>query len=817
MEEIDESKVLFHSSVLTDLHSKFTPHRGQVPIGKALFNENKKRIFIECGRKFGKQIDIDEQILTPSGFVRYGDLKVGDVVYDENGKKQFVTYLSEINYSPEAYRVHFCNGSYIDACAEHRWATYTKLDRRAINRKDIGDYHNRKPTIRTTKEIFETQMHGKEFNHSIPYCKPIEMNKKEYLIDPYVLGCWLGDGHAHGARITSADEEILNEFRSRYGLTHYSNYDYGILSNFVTDLKKLNLLKNKHIPPEYLLGSIEQRLALLQGLMDTDGTIDKLGRVCTFDSTNKNLADGVEFLVSSLGMKCNRLEKIGKLKGVEHKKCYRVNFKALMPVFRLKRKLERITPSKKSEHHTIIKVEKIESKPMRCISVSGNSKLYLIGKSLIPTHNTEIVLYCLYRWCLLYPNSYCYYIAPFKDQIKDLVWANGRLPYFLSEDLMKKYGITINNTDFRVIFSNGSFIKCDGADNYEKGRGYSATGLVVYDEFKDHNPKFHDGFEPNLAITDAPLIFIGTPPDSSEPQFDRWCSIADEVNESPVGYFINRPSMTNPHVSKEYFIRKRAELVKKGELWKWQKEYEAKRVRAAGNNIFPMLDRRKHVRQYDDLVKTIRMSYKHWDFFASFDPGSAKCFAVTIGAVNRYSKQVLILDEIYATKLEEARVSHIVPLAVSKMRDIHPIQEDWYCVYDYAATWFMNEVQGQYADELNVHPCQKDLKNKENKLSLIKDMLLKGFFILSDRCEKTFWEMEKYATDENGKIPKEDDHAIDTVRYLLNAANYHQVPVDEPLSEKELYKDRVGFRLNSDPSLEEDDLYGNINSDLFYR
>jgi hypothetical protein len=77
---------------------------------------------------------------------------------------------------------------------------------------------------------------------------------------------------------------------------------------------------------------------------------------------------------------------------------------------------------------------------------------------------TEIVLYCLYRWAMLYPNSYCYYIAPYKDQIKDLIWANGRLPYFLPESMMKKYGITINNSDFRVIFGNGSFIRCDGAD-----------------------------------------------------------------------------------------------------------------------------------------------------------------------------------------------------------------------------------------------------------------------------------------------------------------------------------------------------------------
>jgi hypothetical protein len=450
----------------------------------------------------------------------------------------------------------------------------------------------------------------------------------------------------------------------------------------------------------------------------------------------------------------------------------------------------------------------------KAIFMEGKKRIFIeCGRKF---GKTEIVLYCLYRWALLYPNSYCYYIAPYKDQIKDLIWANGRLPYFLSDDLMKKYGITINNSDFRVIFGNGSFIRCDGADNYEKGRGYSATGLCVYDEFKDHNPKFHEGFEPNLAITDAPLIFIGTPPSSDENGFDRWCSVADEVQESEIGYYINRPSMTNPHVSKDYFIRKEKELRALGEYWRFQKEYLAMRVRGSGRSIFPMLSK-KSVKSYGDMIASIRMSHKHWDWFASFDPGSAKCFAVVIGAVNRYSKQVYILDEIYATKQEDTYVSNIIPNSIMKMRELHPILEDWFCVYDYAATWFMNEVQSQYSEEINVHPCQKDLKNKENKLSLIKDMLLKGFLLMSDRCEKLYWEMEKYSTDENGKIPKEDDHAIDALRYLLNAANYHQVPADAPLPEQELYPDIRAFRKESDPTLkDEEDLYDSITDSLFH-
>jgi hypothetical protein len=434
---------------------------------------------------------------------------------------------------------------------------------------------------------------------------------------------------------------------------------------------------------------------------------------------------------------------------------------------------------------------------------------------------TDLLIYCLYRTSLLTNDVFSYYIAPFKDQVRDLVWSNHRLPYFFPKKLMDKYGIVINNSEFRVSFGNGSFIKADGADNFEKGRGYSATGIAVYDEFKDHNPKFHDGFEPNLAITDAPLMIIGTPPDASEGSFKRWCSIADEVANSPVGFYLNMPSATNPFVSKEFFARKEKELKAKGEYWRWQKEYLAMRVRASGNNIFPMLDRDKHYMSYKCMMTEIGIYPKQWDFYGGFDPGSAKCFAFLAVAINRSSKKILVFDQIYATKLADCRVSSIVPLAVSKMRDIIPHHDSWSCVYDYAATWFANEVQTpEYIDMLTLTPCTKDLKNKENKLSLIKEILLKGgMFYMSERCIQDdsglYWEMEKYATDDNGRIPKEDDHAIDTLRYILNSASFYSMEDAPPLEEQDLYPDRRGFRPHNDYSMKEEGMYGDIDSDLF--
>lgn len=432
---------------------------------------------------------------------------------------------------------------------------------------------------------------------------------------------------------------------------------------------------------------------------------------------------------------------------------------------------------------------------------------------------TDFLIYSLYRWCLLYPNSWSYYFAPFQDQIKDLVWENGRMPYFLPDKLMKKYGIEINNTDKRVSFGcNGSFIKCEGADNHQKARGYSATGLCVYDEQKDIHPEFHGGFEPNLAITDAPLMMVGTPPSEDEGDVcERWITMENEVKNSPVGFFINKPSMTNPHISQDFFIRKKKELIDKGEEWLWRKEYLAEIVNAGSSAIFPMLDKEKHVSSYDEMKKEILDNHDDWEFYISFDPGSATVFGVLLAALHKFSKKVYFLDEIYADNFATNSAGIVVAQARAKMFEIMPEVDRWHGVYDYAATWFLNEYQTNYDFGLFLHRCEKDLKNKENKLSLIKDMLLGGFYIMSDRCVKLLWEMKSYKTDEHGRIKKVNDHLIDDSRYILNAMNYDKVPSERPLTEAQSRPDARKVLIHNDEEMfiNNEDVYASFDSELY--
>jgi hypothetical protein len=165
---------------------------------------------------------------------------------------------------------------------------------------------------------------------------------------------------------------------------------WGILG-LQAHLRELGILGNKRIPMQYLRSSYGQRLALLQGLMDTDGTIDTRGR-SEFCVCNKALAEDVHELLMTFGIKATVKESDSVLNGKTTGKRYRIHFVTDLPVFSLQRKADRVKPLRtpRSKYRYIKAVEKIDPEPMLCISVDGPDNTYLIGESFIPTHNTTL-------------------------------------------------------------------------------------------------------------------------------------------------------------------------------------------------------------------------------------------------------------------------------------------------------------------------------------------------------------------------------------------------------------------------------------------
>jgi len=361
-------------------------------------------------------LDVDTPILTPAGFVPMGDLQVGGMVFDEHGNPCQVLATSPVMYDRECYRISFDDGASVIADEGHRWLTSTALQRTNARRR-VFCFHSRTAllperqaellaSLVTTKGISKTlTAEGGRNNHSIPLADPLRTSVAALPIPPYTLGVWLGDGDQNSGRLTTADEEILDHIQNEgfdvgkfyWRLPTPSGRMSRAWSCTVLRLRGLlrraDLLRNKHVPHCYWTASSQQRLALLQGLMDTDGSVTKgvagrKGTRCTFSNTNRHLIDAVLYLCRSLGIKAKchpiRQTKPRAAPG------WIVTFVTKIAVFRILRKrikLPLITKSNTRRRY-IVSVETVPTRPVRCITVSSASGLYLCGKELVPTHNS---------------------------------------------------------------------------------------------------------------------------------------------------------------------------------------------------------------------------------------------------------------------------------------------------------------------------------------------------------------------------------------------------------------------------------------------
>lgn len=339
----------------------------------------------------GKALALNTPIPTPNGWKTMEELIVGDEVFSDDGNICSIIAMSQIMNDHDCFEFEFSDGTKIIADADHIWKT-----------KNCNERWNNKPSKeRLSKDIFNTQRSGKHANHSVEMPPSINTPDQNLIIDPYLLGVWLGDGAKATARISSTDEEIVQSFSSEYNINKIAgeNCDWGISAkeyglSLLEQLRELNLLFNKHIPSTYLRGSKKQRIALLQGLMDTDGTVDKDSCLPSFTNTNKQLALDVLELIRSLGYHACLTPGKAKLYGKVISDKWDIHFSANEYVFRLlrKRKLQKITNFRSTYGNKyIVNVRKVDSVPVKCIAVDAPSKMYLCSEGFTPTHNTTLV------------------------------------------------------------------------------------------------------------------------------------------------------------------------------------------------------------------------------------------------------------------------------------------------------------------------------------------------------------------------------------------------------------------------------------------
>jgi len=351
-------------------------------------------------RQTGKALSLDTPIPTPNGWTTMGDLKVGDNILSPTGNSVSVVMKTETMYNHDCYKITFDNGEEIIADADHLWevnSSYWRAGKKVITSKDIYDQYQSKTKNKRGKGV-----QGSLF---IDKSKPIKFVKNKLDIDPYLLGVWLGDGYSSDGRVI-AHKDDFNFYKGEFDIEHERECDNCIrfkIRNLYSKLKNYNLIKNKHIPLKYLRSSYEDRLNLLRGLMDTDGSIRKNSRSFEFYQKNYDLILQVVELLSSLGIKSNIRRK--EIKGNYY---YTVSFSTKERVFNLPRKIENINLTKSERkqegRHYIHKIEKVDSVPVACIQVDSEDHLFLCGKTFIPTHNSTTVVSFLLHYAVFNDN-----------------------------------------------------------------------------------------------------------------------------------------------------------------------------------------------------------------------------------------------------------------------------------------------------------------------------------------------------------------------------------------------------------------------------
>lgn len=339
----------------------------------------------------GKALADDTPVLTSKGWKKHGDLLVGDELMGIDGKWKKILHV--FPKSSQDILITFSNHESIQCNEEHKWIVY--------------DRKKHRERVVETKELLSNELdtgikgkRGHRYHYQIPNRDPLEGTTKELPVQPYVLGAWLGDGTEICPVITICDLDtcILKEIEQYYKCSSVKtqvNCKSYYFSNLMSDLRKLGMCYSKkkcgkRIPDEYFCASIEQRLDLLAGLLDTDGDCSLQERKYHFTTTNEELKNGFIRLVSTFGWRCSVTEIEPKLSsgGILGKnKVYRIGFR---PTFAIPCRVERkqLKEFSKQRKISIKSIEKVSPKSGNCIQVEGG--IYCVGESMIPTHNSTL-------------------------------------------------------------------------------------------------------------------------------------------------------------------------------------------------------------------------------------------------------------------------------------------------------------------------------------------------------------------------------------------------------------------------------------------
>lgn len=377
-----------------------------------------------AGTGAGKAQSLNSKVLTVYGWKRMGDLRVGDFVITPRSAVVPITGIFPQG-KKQLYRLKFHDGSSTLTCKEHLWKAYvpTPLHKgstkeRIISTQEMMDFLERKKSGKHTPG-----------NISIPLCSVVGVSDgfggidNNITIPPYLLGTLIGDGTLGSKTVifSNKDNDILEkvqqELNEKYNVTlkfrQGSNCDYGVVKNerqnsfppsknpLVVEIQQLKLnvhSAEKFVPANYKTGTIATRLQLLQGLFDTDGTVDTRGNV-SFTTTSERLAYDVQEIVWSLGGICTITSRIPTYTYNNQKKKGKTVFTCFVRhptpniFFNCEAKRQRCkqihADGRIELRRRLVNIELADIEEAQCIRIDDPDHLYITDDYIV-THNTSV-------------------------------------------------------------------------------------------------------------------------------------------------------------------------------------------------------------------------------------------------------------------------------------------------------------------------------------------------------------------------------------------------------------------------------------------
>jgi len=369
-----------------------------------------KRLIINLAPRH--PLSVDEKILTTSGWKTMGSVQPGDYVFGPDGLPTLVVGKSETHKNRELYEVETDDGAVVTCDGDHRWLVCLERKTKIFREYTADQLWQRDQGARLYPSSRGVHIApGRALNPraaKLPPTCAVQLPEVILPIDPYVLGVWLGDGTSAQGVITSHDADSP-QVRAEFARRGYATTDqttrmtFGVLGLKVK-LRDLGVLGDKHIPEAYFLGSEQQRLDLVRGLMDTDGNVSAKGQ-CFFAQKSLRVVDGFRRLLWSLGVKnslqTNNVTLNGKDYGVHYKVSFYMKGCATLP-----RKADRTFNGVSGRFVRFRKTDRTGDTV--CIEVAREDHLFLVGEGMVPTLNTksEFASYLLPAWFLgKFPNK----------------------------------------------------------------------------------------------------------------------------------------------------------------------------------------------------------------------------------------------------------------------------------------------------------------------------------------------------------------------------------------------------------------------------